>query len=64
MHGEISLLRIWSVATDGVDACPSAATDGLVASYIFGATGATLNDLSGNGYDGQIHDAVSPSACY
>ena len=57
MHGEISLFRIWSIATAGQDSCPSAATDGLVASYIFGATGDTLNDLSGNGYDGQIHDA-------
>ena len=57
MHGEMSAFRVWNVATPGIDDCPSAGTRGLIASYIFGATGSQLNDLSGNGYDGVIHDA-------
>lgn len=57
LHGEISVFRIWNVETDGQDVCPPAQTAGLVASYVFGHSGDTLLDLSGNSYDGQIHDA-------
>lgn len=57
MHGEMSVFRIWSVETDGVDVCPPALADGLVAQYIFGAGGDTARDTSGHAYDGVIHDA-------
>jgi hypothetical protein len=53
-----STFRIWNIETPGVDACPAAATRGLIASYVFGATGSSLADLSGNQYDGSIHDAA------
>lgn len=58
MHGEISVFRIWNVETTGVDECPGALTDGLIAQYVFGAdTDNIATDLSGNGYDASIHDA-------
>jgi len=57
LHGEISVFRIWNIVTDGQDVCPPAQTPGLIASYVFGHSSDTLLDLSGNSYDGLIHDA-------
>ena len=57
LHGEISVFRIWNIVTDGQDVCPPAQTPGLIASYVFGHSSDTLLDLSGNIYDGLIHDA-------
>eukprot|EP01050_Picozoa_sp_SAG11_P013635 SAG11_NODE_1607_length_4590_cov_2.099978_1_plen_147_part_10 len=58
MHGELSVLRIWNEdVLQGVDGCPPALADSLVAQYIFGAGGDVAKDTSGNGYDGTIHDA-------
>jgi hypothetical protein len=58
MHGEMSAFRVWNIARDGQDICPSAQTPGLIAQYIFGPGDDTLQDLSGNENDGTIHDAV------
>lgn len=59
LHGEMSAFRIWNIETAGVDSCPSAATKGLIASYVFGATtGEKVFDMSGHGYNAMIHDAT------
>ena len=60
LHGEISVFRIWNIITDGQDICPPAQTAGLIASYVFGHSGDTLLDLSGNSYDGLIHVSAAP----
>ena len=58
LHGEISVFRIWNTITDGQDICPPAQTRGLIASYVFGdKADEVLIDLSGNEYDGIVHDA-------
>ena len=58
LHGEISVFRIWNIITDGQDVCPPAQTHGLIASYVFGdKADDRLIDLSGNEYDGDVHDA-------
>ncbi len=62
LHGEISVFRIWNIITDGQDICPPAQTAGLIASYVFGHSGDTLLDLSGNSYDGLIHVSAAPFA--
>ena len=58
MHGMISVFRIWNIETNGLDICPPALTDGLMAQYVFGAdTDNVVTDLSGNGNDATVHDA-------
>ena len=58
MHGEMSVFRIWnSVGSSGIDQCPPAQTAGLVLQYVFGESGDTVHDTSGNEKNGAIHNA-------
>ena len=57
LHGEISVFRVWNTESTGVDVCPSAQTEGLIAQYVFGESGDTAHDTSGNENDGIIHNA-------
>ena len=57
MDGLMSTFRIWSIKTDGKDVCASAALPGLELGLILSDTGNTVHDVSGNGRDGNVHDA-------
>ena len=58
MHGEMSVFRIWnSIGNSGIDQCPAAQTAGLIVQYVFGESGDTVHDTSGNEKNGAIHNA-------
>ena len=60
LDGILGAFRIWNIAADGKDVCPTLNSPHLVADFAFGSTlaaGNVLKDLSGQNHDGIIHNA-------